>query len=75
MNIVQFKEHIRSKNMKYVIIVSLTLYRLLYPYSSQNINNFYNSYYSSSKINFKKLFPNSVVREANTPLDVIVAFI
>lgn len=44
--------------MKYVIIVSLTLYRLLYPYSSQNINNFYNSYYSSS-YNLKTIENNS----------------
>ena len=34
--------------MKYVIIISLTLYGILYPYTAQNINNFYNSYYSSS---------------------------
>ena len=44
--------------MKYVIIVSLTLYGLLYPYSSQNINNFYNSYYSSS-YNLKTIENNS----------------
>ncbi|WP_028330581.1 hypothetical protein [Brachyspira alvinipulli] len=44
--------------MKYLIIISLTLYGILYPYSSQNINNFYNSYYSSS-YNIKTIENNS----------------
>lgn len=34
--------------MKYIIILSIILNGVLYSYNSKDINNFYNSYYSSN---------------------------
>ena len=34
--------------MKYMIILSIILNAALYSYNSKDINNFYNSYYSSN---------------------------